>query len=269
MTVFALLAAAIVSLITAQTAAGTLSISQQHAILAEGQAAFREGALLLDSDPSDARDAFVQAAQRCTTLTDDGIRNGPLLYDLGNAWVQAGELGKGIAAYLESAQFMPNDARLAENLAHARKLVSPQFGGGDATHGLLMRLIAWHTGLSMWARIGIFTVAWCLLWGMLIVQRVQPKAAWRWLTGIGLVLSLVFAISVTVDTFRETGTYGVVQRDGVIVRKGDAASYQPTFDEPINRGVEFRILESRPVWLHVEFRNGQDGWIPRDTTTSA
>jgi hypothetical protein len=60
-----------------------------------------------------------------------------------------------------------------------------------------------------------------------------------------------------------------VQRDGVIVRKGDAASYQPTFDEPINRGVEFRILESRPVWLHVEFRNGQDGWIPRDTTTSA
>lgn len=268
LTVFVVLASAFLSLFSGLALGGALSVSQQHAILAEGQTSFRAGTLLLDSDPAQASKAFVNAAQRWTLLTNDGIQNGPLLYDIGNAWVQAGELGKGIEAYLKSADFMPADPRLAENLAHARTLVSPQFSG-ESTHGILIRLISWHTTLSVWVRLGIFVAAWCLLWSMLIVHRLYPGAVWRWLGGAGLVLSLVFGISVTVDTLRDTTRLGVLQRDGVIVRKGDAASYQPTFAEPINRGVEFRILESRPVWLHVEFRNGQNGWIPRAAAASA
>ena len=266
--VFIVLATVALNLNPSMTRAGTLSISQQHAILAEGQASFRKGAQLLDSEPIAARAAFVRAAERWELLTDDGIHNGPLFYDLGNAWVQAGELGKGIAAYLDSANFMPADARLTENLAHARSLVSPQFGETQA-NGILIRLIAWHTGLPLSVRLGVFALAWCLLWGMLVVQRLHPMAAWRWIAGASLVLALVFGGSVTADTFRNSASLGVLHRDGVIVRKGDAASYQPTFDEPINRGVEFRILESRPVWMHVEFRNGQDGWIPREAATSA
>ena len=68
----------------------------------------------------------------------------------------------------------------------------------------------------------------------------------------------------TLTLFAGTGPVGVLIQDDVMVRKGNADSYTPQFDAPINGGVEFRILESQPVWLHVEFPNGEDGWIPRD-----
>ncbi len=70
-------------------------------------------------------------------------------------------------------------------------------------------------------------------------------------------MSILFGGSVAIDMFGEEQTVGVLISDDVTVRKGDAESYQPTFDEPINRGVEFDILESRPLWLHVEFPSGE------------
>jgi hypothetical protein len=49
----------------------------------------------------------------------------------------------------------------------------------------------------------------------------------------------------------------------VVVRKGNAQSYSPQFEEPVNQGLEFRVLEAHPNWLHIELFNGQSGWIPR------
>jgi hypothetical protein len=259
-----LLAAAAACAISALAAASTHSPQQQSTILQEGHDAFDKGASLLDTDPASAREAFLRAADRWTLLIDDGVVNGPLLYDLGNAWVQAGDLGRGIAAYLRSEHFMPADARLAGNLAHARSLVSPQFGA-DSTQALAAQLTAWHGSWSLWTRLGLFTAGWCLLWAVLLARRFADVAVWRWLAGAGLAVSLVFGISVGIQILGPDASIGVLTHDDVVVRKGDAESYQPAFDEPINRGVEFRILESRPVWLHVEFPNGANGWIPADT----
>ena len=59
-------------------------------------------------------------------------------------------------------------------------------------------------------------------------------------------------------------TRGVLVGDQVIVRKGNADSFSPQFEEPINRGVEFEVLEVRPDWLHIELGNGEQGWIQTD-----
>ena len=258
-----LLAATLCCMASMSAAATSLSTGQQDTILQEGHEAFDTGTSLLDSDPEAAREAFLRAADRWTLLIDDDIVNGPLLYDLGNAWVQAGDLGRGIAAYLESQQYMPSDARLAGNLAHARSLVSPQFAP-DSTEALVAQLTAWHGDWSLWTRLGLFAAGWCLLWAVLLARRFRDVTGWRWLAGAGLVVALIFGISVGIQLLGNDASIGVLIRDDVVVRKGDAESYQPAFDEPINRGVEFRILESRPVWLHVEFRSGEDGWVPRD-----
>ena len=45
--------------------------------------------------------------------------------------------------------------------------------------------------------------------------------------------------------------------------KATTTSYSPQFEEPVNQGLEFRVLEERPDWLHIELHNGESGWIPR------
>jgi len=248
---------------TSALAAAALSPEQLNTILEQGHTAFAEGSALRDTNPDAAHEHFLRAADRWSLLVQDGVANGPLLYDLGNAWVRAGDLGQGIAAYLRAEQYMPGDPRLAENLTHARSLVSPQFVP-DSTQALIGRLTSWHDGWAISTRLMLFAIGWVGLWMMLILRNRMTAAIPRWVGGLASIVAVIFGISVTLTLFAGTGSVGVLIQDDVMVRKGNADSYTPQFDAPINGGVEFRILESQPVWLHVEFQNGEDGWIPRD-----
>lgn len=239
-----------------------LSRAQQETLLREGQEAFAAGLADRTDDPAEARGAFLRAADRWSVLVDHGIVNGPLLYDLGNAFVQSGELGRGIATYLRAQRYIPGDARLSENLAHARTLVATQFAP-DTSEAMLARLAFWHTHWPLSTRILIFGTAWCVLWGVLLVGRYRSIQGWKWMALPAGVLAVVFGASAALAMIGSDRA-GVVVQDDVIVRKGDAATYAPRFEEPIHRGVEFRIIEERPTWLHVEFPDGQEGWLPRD-----
>jgi hypothetical protein len=170
-------------------ALGSLTDGQRKLVLDEGQTAFNEGTLLLNTNPAEAREAFGIAATKWTRLLDDGVVNGPLLYDIGNAWIQAGNLGKGIAAYLRSERFMPGDARLAENLAYARSLVSPQFAG-DPTSAMMQRWTDWISGWSAWPRTIVFGCAWLAFWCLILWRHKLTTTSWRWATGGSLAVSI-------------------------------------------------------------------------------
>ncbi len=250
--------------VMAQTSrAESLSSTQQRTILSEGEDAFQTAVALLDTDPTTARETFRRAADRWGVLVDDGIVNGPLLYNLGNAEVQSGDLGRGIAHYLRAMQLIPADQRLVENLAYARTLVSPQFVDGSK-RSMMHRLLDWHSTWRLGVRLGLFAAGWVLLWTVLSVRQRRSLPGQWWLAGAGLIVSILFGGSVIIDMFGGHTAVGVLISDDITVRKGDAASYQPTFDESINRGVEFDILESHPRWIHVEFPSGETGWVPRD-----
>jgi len=246
-------------------AAQPLSPSQQAAVLEQGRVAFEEGNALRDEHPDEAREKFQRAAERWSLLVDEGVTNGPLLYDIGNAWVRSGDLGRGIAAYLRAERYMPGDARLQDNLAYARSLVSPQFAP-DSAEAVFDRLAGWHESWTLGSRMVWFGIAWCGLWLVLIVRRLGQNRIPIWIGGVSGAAACVLGVSVAASMLGGGGPVGVLIQDDVIVRKGNAESYQPQFDEPIHGGVEFRVLEQQPVWLHVEFPGGQDGWVPRTAT---
>jgi hypothetical protein len=55
---------------------------------------------------------------------------------------------------------------------------------------------------------------------------------------------------------------GVVIGADVVARKGNAESYEPAFTEPLADRTEFRVLERRAPWIHIQLAGGQRGWIP-------
>ncbi len=54
---------------------------------------------------------------------------------------------------------------------------------------------------------------------------------------------------------------GVVVVDDVVVRKGNSEGFEPQFAESLHQGVEFRVVEERPGWLHIRLSNDKSGWI--------
>jgi uncharacterized protein YgiM (DUF1202 family) len=56
----------------------------------------------------------------------------------------------------------------------------------------------------------------------------------------------------------------VIAEDKTYLHKGNNALYPRSYETPLNRGVEARLLEVRGSWLQIELAGGQIGWVPRE-----
>jgi len=257
-----LMLAGLLAAIACSTLQAELTSSQREGILQEAQADYDAGTAQLKSDPALAIASFRTSAERFQMLVDDGIQNGELFYDLGNAWYQAGDLGRSIASYLRAQRLMPDDPRLEANLAWARSVVRPQIAPDDH-EALLRRLAFWHDGWSLQTRLVVFSAFWLILWGALLVRALRRYQGWNYLSGIAAIVAVLLGGSIMLDVSANgTRTTGVLVGNDVVIRKGNAESFQPQFEEPMHQGVEFKVLEERPDWLHIELNNGSSGWIP-------
>jgi hypothetical protein len=244
----------------AAPAAAALTAEQHAAILNEAQSAYDRGVRELPEDGPRARDSFRAAALRYRQLADDGVVNGVILYNLGNAELQAGALGRAILAYRRAERFMPGDDRLAHNLAHARSLRAASVGasGGRA---IAKALLAWHAGTTTRARLHAFAAVYALAWILLGAALVRPAPRLRGTAAVLLLVALPFGLSVGADLFTERPAIGVVVTTHTVARKGPGAGFEPQFVEPLPEGTEFDVVARQGDWLHVELPDAKTAWI--------
>lgn len=247
----------------AQAGANTdrLSLQGQIEILNEALRAFDTGAALRQSNPTEASKAFQTSANRFQVLVDTGLRNGKLFYDLGNAYLESGQLGRAILNYRRAQDFIPDDARLVANLRYARSLCRNQLpeSGGQA---FLHTLFFWHYGTSLPGRVTAGLALWVAFWGMLTLRLFLPRFRWNYAAVPVLILCLTLTVSVAAGLkARANYQSGVILSDNVMVRKGNGEGFEPQFKEKLHEGVEFDVLEKRSDWLLIELPDGKSGWI--------
>ncbi len=241
-----------------------LSDSQREALLSEAQAAYDRGVGLSRHDQAAAAEAFREAAARFTQLADDGVVNGLLEYNLANAHLQSGNIGRAILHYRRADRLIRGDPRLEHNLAYARPLRRNQLGesGGLA---LAAALLGWHERTSLAGRLNLFLGAWVAFWAVIGWHLLASRGALRWAAAALGIVSLGLGASVAVDLIRGDGSReAVLISDGVIARKGNGEGFEPMFLEPLHQGVEVVVAEERGGWCRVELPDGKGGWIPAD-----
>jgi len=247
------------------TYAVELTAAQQRDVLIEAQHAYDQGIATLKKDPSQAKEFFRDAAARFQMVADSGITSGELLYDLGNAYLQSGDLGQAILNYRRAERQMPGDARLQSNLQYARSLCRSQIPA-SAEHDLLNAILAWHFQTPAGWRFAAFTTVHAALWLLLTWQLFRPVTGGRWLIAIVAIAWVALGASIAADV---TGfghqAEGVLIADEVVMRKGNGEGFEPKFDKPIHSGVEFTIVDRRGDWLEVQLANGEKGWVPAST----
>ncbi|HSW45001.1 MAG TPA: tetratricopeptide repeat protein [Phycisphaerae bacterium] len=233
-------------------------------LLNEAQRAFDRGAEMRVNDPDQAISVFREAADKFQLIVDSGIRNGRLYYNLANARLESGRLGRAIADYRRAQRLLPNDGRVEHNLSYARSLRRDQieFTGRQA---FLETLFFWHYHTSSSLRFTSALACYLLFWLLLIARTFFRQWRWRYLLLPTLVLWLILGCSVAVDMHAQAAySGGVLTADNVIVRKGNGEGFEPQFKQTLNEGVEFSVLERRGDWLHIELPDGKTGWIRAD-----
>lgn len=243
---------------------GALPESELRRLLEEANGLFRQANEVSVRDPAAGRELYQRAVLRFERiLREGGIRNGKLLYNAGNAYLRAGDIGRAILNYRRAERYLPGDPNLHQNLAYARLSRPDKFDERQKTR-VLRTLLFWHYDLAAPVRSILFAVAWVTLWAAASIRLWWQRLSGAVVVVAGCVAALLLGSLLVEATVTSRRPAGVILAPEVIARMGDGASYQPAFSEPLHAGTEFVVRESRNGWHYIELPDGRLAWIPAE-----
>lgn len=257
----ALVAALLVSIPGVGRAA--LSDREVSQLFKEGNELFRQANGVSETNPGQAEQLYRASVLRFERIVrEGGVRNGQLFYNIGNAYFQAGDIGRAILNYLRAAELTPNDSNLKQNLAYARSKradpIEEESGGG-----FLETVFFWHHDFPASLRAWIFGIAFVSIWAAAGVRLFRKQSYLSWIIGVSTVIAAAFLASLVLEARASNRSNpGVIISSEVIARKGDSENYEPSFSKPLHAGTEFDLLERRANWLRVRLADERECWLP-------
>jgi tetratricopeptide (TPR) repeat protein len=212
-----------------------------------------EAALNAPQGSEQAHALYAQSALLFEHAAKTRIRSGPGWYNTGNAWLQAGEIGRAIAAYREAERIRPFDTQLADNLAAARAMT---------LNDVPVKQFKWKRVPFDWLK-GLLVLLNLLFWIALLMRLRYRNRAWHVTT---LAVALPLLLLAALWGFRTVNDVqaGVVVVDSAYARKGPSYAYGKAFNEALHDGLEFVLIEQRDGWSWVELQDMRTCWLPSE-----
>lgn len=215
-------------------------------------------------DPARARRLFQSAAQRFRSVASAGIRNGYLEYNLGNAYLQAGDVGRAILHYLRAERLIPRDPFLHDNLAVARKRRLTDIPELPRAR-LMESIFFWHYQTTSTARAKVAAIAFILVWPLLAVYSATRRRSTLLIAAIAGVMAIAAGFSLATQRWAQRNhPEGVVLSMDVAVYKGPGEGYGRQFEEPLQPGLEFTLDQTRGDWWRIRLPDQTTGWLHSD-----
>lgn len=212
--------------------------------------------------PSEVEELLRKSLMRYERIVRGGVRNGKIFYNIGNIYFRLGDIGRAIVNYRRAEMYAPDDPNLKQNLSYALSLRQDRIEEKQ-NERLLKTFFFWHYDLSSKVRSILFVAFYAGFWTFAVVILFKRTSPAKWGLGISLTFLLLFLGSLLVERFESSENIsGVLVDREVVARKGDSVSYQTSFKEPLHAGVDFRLIESRSRWFHIELMDGRTCWVP-------
>lgn len=243
------------------TVLGELPEAEIYSEFREGNDLFRQGN---DSSDDEAKKLYGEAILHYERIVDDGgVKNAGIYYNLGNAYLLKGDVGRAILNYRRSEMLDDSNSDLHKNLAFARSRRVDQVEA--ATEKKIMQtLFFWHYDFPVKVR---FFLA-CLFFGsgfsvLTAMVWFGRRGAMGAICVVFGVIAVSFALSVTVEMAgKKRHKAGVIVSESVVARTGDGANYPKSFKDPLHGGTEFDLVKRQSGWYNIRLADGSEGWIP-------
>ncbi len=201
---------------------------------------------------------FADAAAAYEKVALSGQTSGPLYFNMGNAFLKAGQIGRAIAAYHQAEQIIPRDPDVRANLQFARRQISGPSVDPARWQRWLNRLT-----LNEWTLLTM-AAGW-ILFLLLAAQQRWPAArvALRAYV-IVVLLATLFLCACLGTAYYEARVvrYAIVASKDAVVRLGPVPESQEAFTA--HDGAELQVLDQKDEWIAVSAGPGRFGWIRRD-----
>jgi len=202
------------------------------------------------------------AGQFWSLIQEHQIENWNLYFNMGNAYYEAGEIGKAILSYRQAEKLLPGFADLQYNLSQARSRLNLPEIKQDWWENIVQGLFFWHYMLKYELRRTLFLLAFFLVWVVLALMIFKRHVFLRMgliiLATLNIGLGGSFLFSYHQLHFIQSG---VVVKSKTVARKGPGSSYEPFYQKPLPGGTEFIVNEKHESWLKIRLSTGDEVWI--------
>jgi tetratricopeptide (TPR) repeat protein len=203
---------------------------------------------------------YLQAAHHFEAVAAQKIRNPYLYYNLGNAYLKAGDIGQAVLWYERSKLIHPNNPDLVYNLTYANSRVKDKRSSGLDYMDLLFfwdKLVGIRTIQYTAIALSIVFFGWA---GLCTVKR-KPV-----FSGTGVLLLALLGLSICL--FGVTYYKQAFVRTAVIVaseasvRSGTTDSATVLFS--LHAGTKVNVRQTMPGYVKIEFSKDRVGWVTMD-----
>lgn len=214
--------------------------------------------IFLDGIKDYKEDRFADAATAFTTIADNGVRNGKLYYNIGNACFKNGDIGHALLWYERALKLLPHDPDLRFNYEYVQSLTRDE--KADKELPLVRILFFWKYLLSrsqiQWAAI-VFNL---IFWTLVAVRMIRRKTAFQTVAHVVLAIGLVFVLTAAYNDYE---THFV--REAVILPAKASIRSGLTDDATelfvLHAGAKVKIDKEMNGYFRITFSEGKIGWI--------
>jgi len=196
-----------------------------------------------------------------TIESEHGRASEPLHVAAAAAAMLLGDTGTAVLQYRRALRVDPTSARAREGLRAARAGVgtAPPVSVGDR---LLRATLAWKA----WVRPGVVlwlgAAAWTLVFAL---WAARVALGWRVPRWPAAALVIVCGSLLGLDAAADLRPAGVIVADDAVAYLGPSVElFEPAFAEPLEPGVEFRVIERTDGWWRIAVGGAGDAWIRAD-----
>ena len=217
--------------------------------------------LYLDANRAYKEDRYQEAIDGYLRLIGSGYFNGHLYYNLGNAYLRSGQLGRAILNYERAQILIPRDADLNYNLRYAldqaQDAISPD-------QNYLKQAFFWLEDLTlselMWGFAGLNM----LFWGILFL-RLFVRPEWTYYVFIVLLIFwLVGGASLGVKWHQvESDSRAVILDNEVDVLAGPDSNDTVLFK--LHEGAIINRERVEDDWSLIRLSDSKRGWVESST----
>ena len=248
--------------LTLLAALGAIAVVTVGSLLAQEPSATD---MMARANGSYDRGEYAEAVQQYESLLDRGYEDAAIFYNLGNSYLETGEVGRAILSYLRARRLSPRDSDIADNLELALDMTVDRI---ETDRDSLVESVS-HSARK-WVTPSELGLAALLMWvlngtaiGALVMwRRFHLRRLVRAATAVGTVAAAIsFLLLVTMTYANPYDNTGVVTVAAIEVVGGPGPQYPEEFT--LHSGAQVRVAESRHGWLRIELPGGElQGWVP-------
>jgi tetratricopeptide (TPR) repeat protein len=210
-----------------------------------------------------AEKRYAESIQVYESLIKEGVNNGYLHYNLGNAYIRMGNIGPAILNYIQAQKWIPRDENLAANLKFAIQQTQDKIE--PPALGTLNVLFFWVNDFNINELVYFTTGMNFIFWITLILWMKFPIL--KVIRNTFLCLLLLSFVSIGVKIKNKSDLkLGVVLTENVDVKSGRSIDTITLFQ--LHEGALVTVTDAYDNWLEVRLNDEQKGWVPQKSLGS-